>query len=333
MNDQLKKSRVTIYEVAKLSGVSLATVSRVINNTGTVSKTTTDKVKTIIERLGYQPSRLAQGLATSKSAIIAVVIPSANYVYISNLLNGIQEVAKSRGINLLLFSTSHSQIDAYKVIDDVIKSHVDGVVAFDDELNSEDIKFINSYSVPAVVINHTVIGERAACITFNHEIIIQEIIRNNIKSKGKEMVFVHIHNGGRLLKRVEKAFIETHKELNQSYSIFNCDDSYAQTYEDFLEYFKTHKYGYFVAYRDSIAAAIGNAALDSNLRIPQDVEVLSIIGTKYANIIRPKITSLTLDFTEVGRRAMNMLDDLSENLLNEKVCKFDAKLIKRDSTL
>ena len=158
MNDKLLKSRVTIYEVAKQAGVSLATVSRVINNTGTVSKETQQKVNAIIAKLGYQPSSLAQGLATSRSMNIAVVIPSANYVYISNLLYGIQEVAKERGVNLLLFSTSHSSIDAYKIIDGVIKSHVDGAVVFDDELSSEDIKFINSYSVPCVVINHTVFG-------------------------------------------------------------------------------------------------------------------------------------------------------------------------------
>lgn len=333
MDDKLLKTRVTIYEVAKQAGVSLATVSRVINKTGNVSDNTVERVNTVIAKLGYQPSNLAQGLAKSRSKTIALVIPAANYVYISNLVYGITEVAKERGVNLLLFSSSHSSIDAYKVIENVIKSHVDGAVVFDDELNSEDIKFINSYSVPCVVINHTVTGEKAACITFDHENIMHNLVKENILSNGKEMIFIHIHNGGRLLNRVEKAFIEENETAKRSYQIINCDDSYTHTYEDFIEYFKSHNSGYFVVYRDSIAIAVANAALDSGLKIPEDIEIVSIVGTKYANIMRPKITSMNVDFQEVGRRAMNMLSDLYDETLNEKVCKFETKLVKRESTL
>lgn len=328
-----RKNRVTIYEVAKQSGVSLATVSRVINNAENVSEATRDKVNTVIKKLGYKPSVLAQGLATSRSATIGVIIPSANYVYISNLLNGILEVAKIRGLSILLFTTSHSHIDSYKCIEDVIKSHVDGVIVFDDELNSDDVRFINSYGVPSVVINHTVYGDKTACITFNHEERIETIVQENLDKKGKEMVFVHVHNGGRLLSRVEKQFIQTHLSNGGVYNIFNCDDSYRQTYNDFIEYFKTNKEGYFVAYRDSIAAAIINAATDSNLRVPEDIEVLSIIGTKYSNIISPNISSLDLDFASVGKRAMNMLFDLSQNNLYEKQCKFNVVFNKKESTL
>ena len=114
------KDRVTIYEVAKASGVSLATVSRVINNQGNVTLKTKAKVEDVINRLGYKPSGLAKALATSKTTEIGVVIPSANYVYISNVLNGITEVAKEKGFTLSLFVTSHSREDALNVVEKVI---------------------------------------------------------------------------------------------------------------------------------------------------------------------------------------------------------------------
>ena len=94
------KDRVTIYEVAKSCGVSLATVSRVINNSGTVKEDTKNKVLSTIKKLGYKPSGLAQALATSKTTNIGVIIPSANYVYISNMLNGITDVCKDKGFNI-----------------------------------------------------------------------------------------------------------------------------------------------------------------------------------------------------------------------------------------
>ena len=119
------KSRVTIYEVAKVSGVSLATVSRVINDSDTVKEETKRKVLAVIRKLGYKPSGLAQALATNKTTNIGLIVPSANYVYISNLLNGVSEVCKSKGFTLSLFTTSHSREDATACIEKAIKEHFD----------------------------------------------------------------------------------------------------------------------------------------------------------------------------------------------------------------
>ena len=150
------KDRVTIYEVAVASGVSLATVSRVINHQGNVTEATRKKVEATIARLGYKPSGLAQALATSKSTTIGVIIPSANYVYISNMLNGVTTVAKEKGYKLSLFVTSHNRDDAINMIEKVITSHVDGVIIYDDELSDEDVMKINSYSVPTIVIDNKI---------------------------------------------------------------------------------------------------------------------------------------------------------------------------------
>lgn len=333
MNDGLKKTRVTIYEVAKHAGVSLATVSRVINDAPSVSQATKDKVRNVIKKLGYKPSILAQGLATSRSLTIGVVIPSSNYVYISNFLNGVQEEAKELGLKILIFTTFHSRNDAYKVIEEVIKAHVDGIVIFDDELTSEDIRGINSYDVPAIIVNHTVYGEKSGCIIFNHEELIRKICLDNIHHSSKTMTFLHVHNGGRLLKRVETAFISTLEAQNHQFEIKNCDDSYSSTYEEFKEYFKFNKSGYFIAYRDSIAAAITNAAIEAGLRVPEDVEVISIIGTRYSRILRPSISAMNVNFTDVGKRSVVMLNDLMNGSLTQKIAKFDVKIVKRQSTI
>ena len=327
------KERVTIYEVAKASGVSLATVSRVINNQGNVTEKTREKVKATIQRLGYKPSSLAQALATNKSTTIGVVIPRANYVYISSVLNGIAEVAKEKGFTINLFLTSHSKTDAISVVEKVITSHVDGAIIFDDELEESDIALINSYYVPTIVINNRVEGERVGSIVFGYEHNLKRILTDKLE-KDKEItpVFLHVHDCGRLLARTEKAFIEVCKTLNRNYAVLNVDDSSARTYEDFLEYFKKYRSGYFVAYRDSIAAAIANAATDSGIKIPEDVEVLSLIGTKYANITRPTLTSLDINMQDVGRRGVHMLMDLMNNSLEKKTYRIETVYVKRGST-
>ena len=327
------KDRVTIYEVAKQSGVSLATVSRVINNHDNVTPKTRAKVNETIARLGYKPSGLAQALATNKSTNIGVVIPSANYVYISNMLNGITEVAKEKGFTLSLFVTAHSRDDALRMLEKVITSHVDGAIIFDDELDEEDVAKLSSYCVPTIVINNNVQGDRVGCVVFGYEHNLIHVLENHFKDdNSKRPVFLHVHNCGRLLARTEKAFIKACNEANRDYKIMNVDDSYSRTYQDLKEYFKTHNSGYFIAYRDSIAAAILNAATDSNLRVPEDVEVVSLIGTKYANITRPTISSFAINMHEVGKRAMYMLIDLSNHALERKTYRFESKYIKREST-
>lgn len=327
------KDRVTIYEVAKASGVSLATVSRVINKQSNVTPETRAKVEATIARLGYKPSGLAQALATNRSTNIGVVIPSANYVYISNMLNGITEVAKEKGFTLSLFVTAHSREDALRMLEKVITSHVDGAIIFDDELDEEDVAKLASYNVPTVVINNKVEGERTGCIVFGYEHNLRNILSHHFEKEDNKLpIFLHVHNCGRLLARTEKAFIQACNQANKEYSILNVDDSYKRTYQDFMDYFKTHKEGYFIAYRDSIAAAVANAATDSGLRIPEDVEILSLIGTKYANIIRPTISCMSIDMQEVGKRAMYMLIDLSNHELESKTYRFESTYVKRDST-
>lgn len=327
------KDRVTIYQVAQAAGVSLATVSRVINKQGNVTEATRSRVEETIKRLGYKPSGLAQALATNKTTNIGVVIPSANYVYISNMLNGISEVAKEKGFVLTLFTTSHSHEEALSMIEKVITTHVDGAIVFDDELDEDDVMKINSYSVPTIVVNNKLVGERAGCVLFNYEDILTQVIKDYCSKGGeKEMTFIHVHDGGRLLAHCEKAFVDAHEKAGKPYHIINCDDSYTRTYNDFSEFFQHNKAGYFVAYRDSIAAAVENAATDAGLRVPEDVEVLSVVGTKYANIVRPALTSMQLDMSEVGKRSMYMLIDLINRDLIEKSYKFDAHLVERNST-
>ena len=329
------KDRVTIYQVAQAAGVSLATVSRVINKSESVTPATRRKVEETIASLGYKPSGLAQALATNRSTNIGVIIPSANYVYLANLLAGITEVSKEKSYQLTLFTTSHSREEALTMIDKVISAHVDGAIVFDDQLSQEDVDKIASYNVPTVVIDNKVSGEKACDIRFSYSAKLGELIQDYYaRGESNTMTFLHVHNAGRLLSKCEKIFLRTHEELGKEHRIINCPDSYTHTYQQFLDYFKdpANRKGYYICYRDSIAAAVLNAATDSGIAVPDQVEVLSLVGTKYAYIVRPTLTTMHIDMQEVGRRAMYMLTDLLNQELVEKTTKFEATLEKGQST-
>lgn len=328
------KDRVTIYEVAAASGVSLATVSRVINNLDNVKPDTRKKVQDAIKRLGYRPSGLAQALATSKTTNIGVVIPGANYVYISNLLHGLTDSAKEKGYAITLFCTSNEKGEAINAIDKLITSHVDGAIIFDDALDEEDVQKITGYQVPVVVVNNKIENmEKVASITFGYEHTLREtIIRPRLKNHEKPMFFLKLDGAGRLFERLERSFINTHEEEHKTYGVISVADHYEQVYQRMCELFKTEKKGFFLCYRDSIAAAVLNAALDNDLRVPEDVEILSLIGTKYASIFRPKVSNMYLDMYQVGLSAMDMLVKLLDGEYYQPRIKIESTYIELDST-
>lgn len=329
------KDRVTIYEVAAAAGVSLATVSRVINNLENVKPETRLKVQEAIKRLGYRPSGLAQALATSKTTNIGVVIPSSNYVYISNFLHGLTDSARDMGYAITLFCTSNDKEEAMVAIDKLITSHVDGAIVFDDELEEKDIDKISGYQVPVVVVNNKIENkEKIASITFGYEHTLREyIMRPHLRRDDKPMYFLRLDNAGRLLQRLERSFINTHDEEKKQYNVINIEDDYQIVYDKMDKLFKKKTRGYFLCYRDSIAMAVLNAALDNGLRVPEDVEILSLIGTKYANFTRPQISNMALDMYQVGLSAMDILVKLLNGEYNQPRIKIESKYIELDSTL
>lgn len=328
------KDRVTIYEVAKASGVSLATVSRVINKQNNVKEATRKKVEEAIARLAYKPSALAQGLATNRSTNIGIVLPAANYVFISNMLNGMVDIGKIYGYQTTLFFTKNSKEDVEEAIEHLIISHVDGAIIFDDVLGEEDFSRISAYKIPFVSIGNRINDKDAACITLDYSDSVEEVLDLYHKKPNGKLYLLRHDSGGKLMKSIEeevKKYNDKYNTLDYEWTI-RCDNSYTQTYNQLLRYFENVKSGFFIAPRDSLACAVMNAALDKGLRVPEDVEIVSVIGTKYSNIVRPTLSSLNIDMFEVGSIAMRMLTKLLKGDLDNKIFSFKSNFIARQST-
>ena len=326
------KDRVTIYEVAKAAGVSLATVSRVINNQSNVTLETKKRVEDTIARLGYKPNALVQGLATNRTTNIGIVIPDVNYVHISNLLSGMIDIGKIYGYQTTLFVTKHSSQDTKEVIAKLLTSHVDGAVVFDDELEQSDIETIIKYNIPLILIGDKfdIKDEKVGNITLNFASAIKEVINRHYENGGEKVTFLHSTNEGKMIQAIESKI--TNDLLKDSYDEMLVTDSYHETYLQFIEYFKKVKKGQFVCPRDSLACALTNAAIDSGLKVPEDIEVVSVIGTKYSIVSRPTISSCELDFYDVGSIAMRMVTKLLKDELKNRYYHFDARYNSRSST-
>ena len=156
--------RVTIYDVAKEAGVSLATVSRVINGSNVVKEPTKERVQAAIDKLGYKPNAIAQGLALQKTTVIGLVIPEASFTYTGQIINGLLDVAKIYNYNIMLHTITAGITDINDVIEDIIKSRVDGVIVYNAKLQMDEMEELSKYNIPIVIIGNKVKGENVASV-------------------------------------------------------------------------------------------------------------------------------------------------------------------------
>ena len=231
--------RITIYDVAKEAGVSLATVSRVINGSDVVREDTRVKVEEAINKLGYKPNAIAQGLALSKTTTIALVVPGSNISMASQIINGLLDVAKIYKYNIMLHTVSEGISQMEDVIDNIIKSRADGVVIFNDKLNRDELHTLNSYQIPIVVIGNKISDEMIGSIYIDYENLAYEVTAKYLDKGIDDIALIEDRKNPsyirQLLRGIKRAYKERGKEFNQYVQIAK---EYRSSYLYLKEYFK-----------------------------------------------------------------------------------------------
>ncbi len=134
-------SSATIYDVAGAAGVSLATVSRVLNNPEKVKEETRVRVLKVIKELGYRPNVIARGLASKRTTTVGVVISDITRASVAQMLGGISDIANKYKYSLKLFSI-HDDMDVSETLKDIVAEQVDGILYLNDELTDKDVEMI-----------------------------------------------------------------------------------------------------------------------------------------------------------------------------------------------
>jgi LacI family transcriptional regulator len=306
--------RVTIYDVAKESGVSLATVSRVINGSSVVKAATRDKVQEAVDKLGYKPNAIAQGLALQKSTTIALVVPEASFTYTGQIINGLIDVAKIYNYNIMLHTITAGITDIGSVIEDIIKSHVDGVVIYSDKLEAAEIEELSEYNIPIVVIGNNTSGEHVRSVYVDIEKAIFELTSKYLE-EGKDRIAIvedrKNHNTcKKMIAGAEKAYKQKNKKFNGFLQIPAEDRT---SYSFLVKHFKKNKYDLVIGNRDSQAMAVINAARENKIKVPDEMEVVCVIDTKYNSMMRPQISSFSIPSYDLGAVSMRVMTKMLQN--------------------
>lgn len=307
--------RVTIYEVAKEAQVSLATVSRVINGSQLVKEETRVRVQKAIESLGYRPNALAQGLALAKSTTIALVVPDASFTYIGQVINGLIDVAKIYKYNVVLHTTSEGLNEMDEIIENILSSHVDGVIIYNDRFVHDELATLRKYAIPIVIIGNRISEDNIGSVFVDINTAAYQLVKNYL-TKGIEDIAIledrkHHRSIEKLIQGASKAYEEKGKKFDNHIEIAS---EYRTSYAFLSNYFKKNKQNkLLICYRDSHALAVLNAASENNISVPEDLEIVCMIDTKYNIMVRPMLSSFGIPSYDLGAVAMRLMTKMLGN--------------------
>ena len=328
--------RITIYDVAKEADVSLATVSRVINGSEVVREDTRIKVQEAIEKLGYKPNAIAQGLALQKTTTIALIVPEASYFYTGQIINGLIDVAKIYKYNIMLHTTTEGITEMNDIIENIIKSRVDGVVIFNDKLNKEELNQLTRYQVPIVVIGNKMSDETIGSVYVDYSKLVYDFATNCIQNGKKDIALVEDRKNPQMIKQLldglTRAFADQGMEFN---NFIQIPKEYRSSYlflKEFMSKGTCHEV--MITYRDSQAMAVMNTAKEAGISIPEDMELVCILGSKYNAMARPQISGFKIPDYDLGAVAMRLLTKMlhDENEVIDKEIELSYIFTPRKST-
>ena len=183
--------QIKIYDVAGAAGVSLATVSRVLNHPDKVKEATRNKVLKIINDKGYKPNANARGLASRRSTTVAVVIPEISRASVAEMIQGIDDAAKKYGYTIRLFINKDVENEK-NLWGEVIASSVDGILFMNDEMKKEIYQMVEYAPVPVVFVNSLSKKDTIGSVCVDYEECAYSITKKMIE-KGNTIVVIE-HN-------------------------------------------------------------------------------------------------------------------------------------------
>lgn len=336
------RKRVTIKEVAKAAGVSTQTVSRVANDHPDVASDTREYVQGIIEKLGYQPSKIARSLIRGQSYSLGVVSFGIGLYGPSLLLKGIQEAAVEAGYSLMLNILPDAKAyDAKSILQDILAYHVDGILWAVPEIgqNQDWIQqALHNFSIPISFLNvqprpnlvtAVINNKHGGCIATQHLI---DQGRQNIGIITGPMEWWEARQrelGWR------EALAANGRTIDESY-ITNGDWTPASGERSIRMLLEWHpEMDAVFACNDQMALGAMKVARQMGLQIPQDLAIVGYDNIPESPYFTPALTTVRQGITEMGRQGVKQLLALIDN--NEDVpvrsAALQPELIIRESTV
>ncbi|MDG0793359.1 catabolite control protein A [Cohnella ginsengisoli] len=328
---------VTIYDVAREAGVSMATVSRVVNNNPNVKPQTRKKVYEAIERLGYRPNAVARGLASKKTTTVGVVIPDIANANFAEVARGIEDIANMYHYNIILCNADKRKEKEIRVINTLLEKQVDGLLFMGGVVTDEHIQAFNTSNVPIVLCATTDEKGTMPSVDIDHETAAYDAVRKLIAEGHARIAMISgtlqdPANGFARYQGYKRALEESGIAFDESLvRVGNYRyESGIEAVQYFLE-LAERPTAVFAA-TDEMAIGAIHGIQDAGLSVPGDISVIGVDNIRLASMVRPLLTTVAQPMYDIGAVSMRLLTKLmkKENVEQARVT-LHHELIVRNS--
>ncbi|SEN46586.1 LacI family DNA-binding transcriptional regulator [Lihuaxuella thermophila] len=324
-----------MIDVARLAGVSVATVSRVLAGSAHVSRETREKVLRAMADLDYKPNLLARNLRKMESKTIVVVIPDISNPFFSDVIRGIQHVAKEHGYHVLLGDTQNDVDAEWDFIEMIKERAADGVILVTARTSPEKIMEM-AQEVPLVMACEYIQGAELPMVTIDNVISAKRVVDHLAALGHRRIGFIagplHVIISRDRLQGFVLGLREHGLEQDSSL-IVEGDFSIPSGYDQAVRLLQLPEPPTAIfASNDEMAIGAVKAVKQMGLKVPQDVAVVGFDDIPMATVIEPALTTICQPKFEIGKKAMEILLQLiQQSNRSHGHLKLPEKLIVRDS--
>mgnify|MGYP000867846300 CR=1 FL=1 len=326
----------TIYEVSELAGVSLATVSRVINDSDKVAAKTRKKVEIAMLKLGYRPNSFAQSLASSRSNSVGILVPELHGPFFGNLLSSIELELRKAGKHVII-TAGHSDVEGEKNgIDFLTSRRCDALIVFVFEISNEWLLSFRESSVPIVVIGRLIPGMEEDCISIDNEIGGYTATKSLIDSGHRQLACITgplwKSDGKERLAGYKRALAEHGLTFNQQLVVEgDYEESSGRSGMQQLLNAGIPFTG-LVCANDVMAAGAIEIARENGVIIPDEISIVGFDNVFFTRYMHPKLSTIDYPIDTMGRMAARcVLRDVYGKTDPDIQYRFEPTLVRRDS--
>jgi LacI family transcriptional regulator len=333
-----KKQPPTILDVARKAGVSIATVSRVINGTSPVATATTIRVQEVIRELSYVPRAAARVLASRRTETLGLLLPEIGGAFFSPLLRGIEAEAQAAGFDLLIHATSHIPHASTPVAHRPLgEQNTDGLIVFTQSIDEEELNRLHALNFPTVLLYQIPPSPlKIPSVTIENKSGAQRLVEHLIRVHNfRRIVFLRGPEGNQDSEWRERGYRQALAANDIPYDPslvttggFNEEDARIAIQEllsDGIEFEAV-----FGGDDDSAAGAI-SALIEAEKRVPRDVAVVGFDDVPIARYLRPALTTVRAPIEQVGREGVRQLVRLIRGEQAEALVMLPTELVIRES--
>lgn len=330
----MEHKNISMMDIARMSGVSIATVSRVLNKTGRYSAKTEQRVMEVVEQTKYSINPNAQGLRTNRTKTIGVVIPDITNEYFSHIVRAIEAAIMPYEYSVFVCDSNENAVYEDHHLASLAAKGVDGIIYISTRKTAQDIA--GDFSIPVVYIDRSP-GVDNNCVTSDNRqggyLATKELI-----DKGcRQIVLVRDKNFFSTVNDRVKGFLRAHRKAGLQVDdrrILSCNVDYEQARAAITGLIARQvPFDGVFCTTDIMALGVLRGLLENGLRVPQDVKLCGFDGITHTKISHPSITTVVQDTKVLGEQAVKLLMELIENpQAKNKEYQIPVTLEEREST-